>query len=179
MAKKSATMARRRRPPAAASVPVDAIKHKRHAAQHPHARDWPASPPTTRQRRRRSSTRATRRSTRSSSGRARTSRTASPSKSRPCRSTSRRRSTRRRSSRTCSAARPRRQAASQLDLFADFNGLDDFAKKVEFYHHDQHWTNRLILGDSLLVMTSLAEKERLKGQVQMIYFDPPYGIKFG
>jgi adenine-specific DNA-methyltransferase len=66
----------------------------------------------------------------------------------------------------------------QPDLFADFNGLDDFAKKVDFYHHDQHWTNRMILGDSLLVMTSLAEKERLKGRVQMIYLDPPYGIKF-
>ncbi|WP_165073634.1 site-specific DNA-methyltransferase [Paludisphaera rhizosphaerae] len=70
-------------------------------------------------------------------------------------------------------------AAKQLDLFADFNGLDDFAQKLEFYQHDQHWTNRLILGDSLLVMASLAEKERLRGQVQCIYFDPPYGIKFG
>jgi len=67
----------------------------------------------------------------------------------------------------------------QMDLFSDFNGLDDFQKKVEFYQHDQHWSNRLILGDSLLVMTSLAEKERLKGKVQMIYLDPPYGIKFG
>lgn len=66
-----------------------------------------------------------------------------------------------------------------VDLFADFNGLDDFEKKVDFYKHDQHWTNRMILGDSLLVMTSLAEKERLKGRVQMIYLDPPYGIKFG
>ncbi|MDY3555755.1 site-specific DNA-methyltransferase [Gemmata sp. JC717] len=65
------------------------------------------------------------------------------------------------------------------DLFADFNGLDDFSKKLEFYQHDQHWTNRLILGDSLLVMASLAEKERLRGKVQCIYFDPPYGIKFG
>ena len=65
------------------------------------------------------------------------------------------------------------------DLFADFNGLDDFDKKVDFYHHDQHWSNRMILGDSLLVMTSLAEKEGLKGKVQMIYIDPPYGIKFG
>jgi adenine-specific DNA-methyltransferase len=70
-------------------------------------------------------------------------------------------------------------AVTQLDLFADFNGLDDFAKKLEFYQHDQHWTNRLILGDSLLVMASLAEKERLRGQVQCIFFDPPYGIKFG
>jgi adenine-specific DNA-methyltransferase len=70
--------------------------------------------------------------------------------------------------------------AQQLDLFADFNGLNgDPAKRTEFYRHDQHWTNRLILGDSLLVMTSLAEKERLKGRVQTIYVDPPYGIKFG
>lgn len=69
----------------------------------------------------------------------------------------------------------------ELTLFDDFNGLDDaaFDKKVDFYHHDQHWSNRMILGDSLLVMTSLAEKERLKGKVQTIYFDPPYGIKFG
>jgi adenine-specific DNA-methyltransferase len=67
----------------------------------------------------------------------------------------------------------------QLDLFADFNGIDDFDKKVDFYHHDQHWTNRMVLGDSLLVMTSLAEKEGLKGKVQTIFLDPPYGIKFG
>jgi adenine-specific DNA-methyltransferase len=65
------------------------------------------------------------------------------------------------------------------DLFSDFNGLDDFEKKVDFYHHDQHWSNRMILGNSLFVMTSLAEKERLKERVQMIYMDPPYGIKFG
>jgi adenine-specific DNA-methyltransferase len=67
---------------------------------------------------------------------------------------------------------------SQPMLFADFNGLP-FEERVDFYHHDQHWTNRMILGDSLLVMTSLAEKEGLKGKVQMIYLDPPYGIKFG
>jgi adenine-specific DNA-methyltransferase len=67
----------------------------------------------------------------------------------------------------------------ELTLFDDFNGLTDFDKKVEFYQHDQHWSNRMILGDSLLVMTSLAEKEGLKGKVQMIYLDPPYGIKFG
>jgi adenine-specific DNA-methyltransferase len=75
-------------------------------------------------------------------------------------------------------------AAYQLNLFADFNGLeDDFSRKVDFYSHADgnrpHWSNRMILGDSLLVMTSLAEKEGLKGQVQMIYIDPPYGIKFG
>ncbi len=65
-------------------------------------------------------------------------------------------------------------------LFADFNGLPaEFDQRVDFYHHEGHWSNRLILGDSLLVMSSLAEKEGLKGKVQMIYFDPPYGIKFG
>lgn len=67
---------------------------------------------------------------------------------------------------------------TQLNLFADFNGLK-FEDMVDFYRHEQNWTNRMILGDSLLVMTSLAEKEGLKGKVQMIYFDPPYGIKFG
>ncbi len=66
----------------------------------------------------------------------------------------------------------------ELDLFGDFNGLE-FEKLIDFYHHDQNWTNRMILGDSLMVMTSLAEKEGLKGKVQMIYIDPPYGIKFG
>jgi len=70
-------------------------------------------------------------------------------------------------------------AIAQLDMFSDFNGMDDdFEKKVEFYQHEQHWSNRLILGDSLLAMTSLAEKEGLKGKVQTIYMDPPYGIKF-
>ena len=67
----------------------------------------------------------------------------------------------------------------QMDFFGDFNGLDDFEKKLEFYQHEQHWSNRMILGDSLLVMNSLAEKEGLKGKVQSIYLDPPYGIKFG
>ena len=66
----------------------------------------------------------------------------------------------------------------QPSLFGDFNGLS-FEDRVDFYHHEQHWSNRMILGDSLMVMTSLAEKEGLKGKVQMIYFDPPYGIKFG
>jgi adenine-specific DNA-methyltransferase len=63
-------------------------------------------------------------------------------------------------------------------LFADFNGIK-FEDLIDFYRHEQNWTNRMILGDSLLVMSSLAEKEGLKGKVQMIYFDPPYGIKFG
>lgn len=66
----------------------------------------------------------------------------------------------------------------QLDMFADFNGVPDEADKTDFYQHDQNWTNRMILGDSLQVMASLAEREGLKGKVQCIYFDPPYGIKF-
>ena len=64
------------------------------------------------------------------------------------------------------------------DLFADFNGLPDHAARTEFYRHDANWSNRLILGDSLQVMASLAEREGLCGKVQCIYIDPPYGIKF-
>ncbi|MFN8472488.1 MAG: site-specific DNA-methyltransferase [Anaerolineae bacterium] len=78
--------------------------------------------------------------------------------------------------RATQAARP--AAPQQLDLFADFNGIPDGADKTEFYQHDQNWTNRMILGDSLQVMASLAEREGLRGQVQCIYIDPPYGIKF-
>ena len=66
----------------------------------------------------------------------------------------------------------------QLDLFGDFNGIPKGADKTEFYQHDQNWSNRMILGDSLQVMASLAEREGLRGKVQCIYFDPPYGIKF-
>ncbi len=66
----------------------------------------------------------------------------------------------------------------QLDLFADFNGLPDAARLTEFYQHDANWTNRMIRGDSLQVMASLTERERLRGKVQCIYTDPPYGIKF-
>jgi adenine-specific DNA-methyltransferase len=67
---------------------------------------------------------------------------------------------------------------TQFDLFADFNGLPSEDAKTEFYQHDAHWSNRMILGDSLQVMASLAEREGLRGKVQCIYFDPPYGIKF-
>ena len=66
----------------------------------------------------------------------------------------------------------------QLDLFGDFNGLPDEARSTEFYQHEANWTNRMILGDSLQVMASLAEREGLRGKVQCIYIDPPYGIKF-
>jgi adenine-specific DNA-methyltransferase len=64
------------------------------------------------------------------------------------------------------------------DLFSDFNGIPKGVDKTEFYQHDQNWSNRMILGDSLQVMASLAEREGLRGKVQCIYFDPPYGIKF-
>ncbi|MBO9664946.1 site-specific DNA-methyltransferase [Dokdonella sp.] len=70
------------------------------------------------------------------------------------------------------------QAGTMDDLFADFNGIPEGADKTEFYQHDANWQNRMILGDSLQVMASLAEREGLRGQVQCIYFDPPYGIKF-
>ena len=69
-------------------------------------------------------------------------------------------------------------AEPQVDLFADFNGLPDENARTEFYQHDASWTNRMILGDSLQVMASLAEREGLRGKVQCIYIDPPYGIKF-
>ncbi len=69
-------------------------------------------------------------------------------------------------------------AANQPDLFADFNGLPSADARTEFYQHDANWSNRMILGDSLQVMASLAEREGLRGKVQCIYVDPPYGIKF-
>ncbi len=61
-----------------------------------------------------------------------------------------------------------------LNLFADFNGIKEKEAKTEFYQHDANWTNRLILGDGLQVMSSLAEREGLRGKVQCIYVDPPY-----
>ena len=64
----------------------------------------------------------------------------------------------------------------QRELFAD--PQQDYSKAVDFYQHDVDWANRLILGDSLTVMSSLAHREDLAGKVQMIYIDPPYGIKF-
>ncbi|CAN5840496.1 site-specific DNA-methyltransferase [soil metagenome] len=66
----------------------------------------------------------------------------------------------------------------ELTLFDAFDGLGEL-DLVEFYRHEANWSNRMILGDSLQVMASLAERERLRGKVQMIYLDPPYGIKFG
>ena len=69
-------------------------------------------------------------------------------------------------------------APEQLGLFGDFNGLPSEKARTEFYRHDANWSNRMILGDSLQVMASLAEREGLRGKVQCIYIDPPYGIKF-
>ena len=68
--------------------------------------------------------------------------------------------------------------AAQPQMFADFNGLPSPEARTEFYQHQANWSNRMILGDSLQVMASLAEKEGLRGQVQCIYMDPPYGINF-
>jgi len=77
-----------------------------------------------------------------------------------------------------SEAKEQGHTPQQLDMFADFNGLPDEAAKTEFYRHEANWSNRMILGDSLQVMASLAEREGLRGKVQCIYLDPPYGIKF-
>ena len=66
----------------------------------------------------------------------------------------------------------------ELTFFDTFDGLDAL-DNLEFYRHEANWSNRMILGDSLQVMGSLAEREDLRGTVQMIYIDPPYGIKFG
>ena len=65
----------------------------------------------------------------------------------------------------------------QTGLFANFNGIPEGVDRTEFYQHDQNWSNRMILGDSLQVMASLAERKGLRGKVQCVYLDPPYGIK--
>ncbi len=70
------------------------------------------------------------------------------------------------------------EVGAQIDLFGDFNGIPEGVDKTEFYQHEQNWSNRMILGDSFQVMASLAEREGLRGKVQCIYLDPPYGIKF-
>ena len=159
---------------------VERTRHDRRtsASEHPDRRARVVRPPRGEEARRSCATRATRRSTRSSSGRARTSRTPTTSRCPRSRSTSRRRSTRSALVENLRAEsegrRPSRSSASS----APYTDLT-FEEQVDFYRHDGNWSNRMILGDSLLVMTSLAEKEGLKGQVQMIYIDPPYGIKFG
>jgi len=76
------------------------------------------------------------------------------------------------------AEKAKEASGYNFDLFADFNGVPAGDARTEFYQHDANWTNRMILGDSLQVMASLAEREGLRGKVQCIYIDPPYGIKF-
>ena len=76
------------------------------------------------------------------------------------------------------SSRERDSEEEQLDLFSDFNGLEDQDLKSDYYEHEQNWSNRMILGDSLQVMASLASREGLQGKVQCIYIDPPYGIRF-
>lgn len=66
----------------------------------------------------------------------------------------------------------------QLSLFDQPENEPPLNKAIDFYRHEQDWTNRLIAGDSLLVMNSLLHKEGMAGKVQMVYIDPPYGIKY-
>ena len=77
------------------------------------------------------------------------------------------------------AVRKRNGAAAQGSLFAAAEENPPLRQAIEFYRHRRNWTNRLIAGDSLLVMNSLLEKEGLGGQVQTVYVDPPYGIRYG
>ena len=83
-----------------------------------------------------------------------------------------------RMSRKVQAEKDAAEPGFQTDIFGDFNGLPDGDAKTEFYRHDANWSNRMILGDALQVMASLAEREGLRGKVQCIYMDPPYGIRF-
>lgn len=69
------------------------------------------------------------------------------------------------------------EASGQVSLFE--TEKKPLREAIEFYKHKENWTNRLVAGDSLLVMNSLLEKESMGGKVQMVYFDPPYGIKYG
>ena len=77
------------------------------------------------------------------------------------------------------AVRKRNGAEAQLSFFADPAENPPFRQAVDYYKHRHNWSNRLIAGDSLLVMNSLLEKEGLGGGVQMVYIDPPYGIRYG
>ena len=70
----------------------------------------------------------------------------------------------------------RKEEKSQRDLFADFNGIPDDVDKTEFYQHDQNWSNRMIIGDSLQVMAS--QREGLRGNLQCVYINLAYDIRF-
>jgi len=71
------------------------------------------------------------------------------------------------------------ESDAQLSLFQSNTETKGLSKALEFYKHNENWSNRLVAGDSLLVMNSLLQKESMGGKVQMVYFDPPYGIKYG
>ena len=77
------------------------------------------------------------------------------------------------------AVRKRNGASAQASLFEEPEENPPIRQAIDFYQHRHNWSNRLIAGDSLLVMNSLLEKEGLGGQVQMVYIDPPYGIRYG
>ena len=77
------------------------------------------------------------------------------------------------------AVRKRRETEAQPSLFSTPEENPPLRQAIEFYKHRHNWTNRLVAGDSLLIMNSLIEKEGLEGQVQMVYMDPPYGIRYG
>ncbi|WP_420441763.1 hypothetical protein [Candidatus Palauibacter sp.] len=77
------------------------------------------------------------------------------------------------------AVRKTKDTEEQGSLFSTPEENPPLRQAIEFYRHPHNWTNRLIAGDSLLVMNSLIEKEGLAGQVQMVYLDPPYGIRYG
>ena len=77
------------------------------------------------------------------------------------------------------AVRRRNGASAQTSLFEEPDENPPIRQAIDFYQHRHNWSNRLIAGDSLLVMNSLLEKEGLGGQVQMVYIDPPYGIRYG
>ena len=81
--------------------------------------------------------------------------------------------------RTIIEAVKKKNGGPQMSLFQEPVENPPLREAIEFYRHKHNWSNRLIAGDSLLVMNSLLEKEGMAGQVQMVYFDPPYGIKYG
>ena len=77
------------------------------------------------------------------------------------------------------AVRKRNGNGQQMSLFEYTEENPPLREAIEFYKHPHNWSNRMVAGDSLLVMNSLLEKEGMAGKVQMIYIDPPYGIKYG
>ena len=81
--------------------------------------------------------------------------------------------------RSSEAVRERNGGSVQTSMFESEEENPPLRHAIEFYKHSHNWSNRLIAGDSLLVMNSLLEKEGMAGKIQMIYIDPPYGITYG